>query len=68
MVVVSSLNVKHAASNPNLLVELIKVEEKSCIVMNHIGRYYESIIRKLTQADLFISAVNTLIVHCILAF
>lgn len=58
-IVTSPFEVKHTASNLNSLVELIKsVDGESRIVMEHTGRYYEPIIRKLSQANLFVSAVN----------
>lgn len=58
-IVVSPFEVKHTASNLNSLVDLIKsVDGESRIVMEHTGRYYEPIIRRLSEADLFVSAIN----------
>ena len=58
-IVVSPFEVMHTASNLNSLVELIKsVDGESRIVMEHTGRYYEPIIRRLSEANLFVSAVN----------
>ncbi len=58
-IVVSPFEVKHTASNLNSLVELIKsVDGESRIVMEHTGCYYEPIIRRLSEANLFVSAVN----------
>ena len=58
-IVASPFEVKHTASNLNSLVELIKsVDGESRIVMEHTGRYYEPIVRKLSEANLFVSAVN----------
>ena len=58
-IVASPFEVKHTASNLNSLVELIKsVDGESRIVMEHTGRYYEPIIRKLSDANLFVSAIN----------
>jgi len=58
-IVVSPFEVKHTASNLNSLVALIKsVDGESRIVMEHTGRYYEPIVRKLSEANLFVSAVN----------
>ena len=57
--VASPFEVNHTASSLNSLVELIKsVDGESRIVMEHTGRYYEPIIRKLSEAHLFVSAVN----------
>lgn len=58
-IVVSPFEVKHTVSNLNSLIEMIKsVDGESRIVMEHTGRYYEPIIRKLAEANLFVSAVN----------
>ncbi len=58
-IVASPFEVKHTTSNLNSLIELIKsVDGESRIVMEHTGRYYEPIVRKLTEANLFVSAVN----------
>ena len=58
-IVASPFEVKHTASNLNSLVNLIKsVDGESRIVMEHTGRYYEPIVRKLSEANLFVSAVN----------
>ena len=58
-IVASPFEVKHTASNLNSLVELIKsVDGESRIVMEHTGRYYEPIVRKLSDANLFVSAIN----------
>ena len=58
-IVASPFEVKHTASNLNSLVDLIKsVDGESRVVMEHTGRYYEPIVRKLSEANLFVSAVN----------
>ena len=58
-IVVSPFEVKHTSSNLNSLVDLIKsVDGESRIVMEHTGRYYEPIIRRLSEAELFVSAIN----------
>ena len=58
-IVASPFEVKHTASNLNSLVELIRsVDGESRIVMEHTGRYYEPIIRRLSEANLFVSAIN----------
>ena len=58
-IVASPFVVKHTTSNLNSLVDLIKsVDGESRIVMEHTGRYYEPIVRKLSEANLFVSAVN----------
>ena len=58
-IIASPFEVKHTVSNLNSLIELIKsVDGESRIVMEHTGRYYEPIVRKLAEAHLFVSAVN----------
>lgn len=58
-VVASPFEVRHTVSGLDSLVNLIKsVDGESRIVMEHTGRYYEPVIRKLTQANLFVCAVN----------
>lgn len=58
-IVASPFEVKHTSSNLNSLIERIKsIDGKSRIVMEHTGRYYEPIVRKLAEAGLFVSAVN----------
>lgn len=58
-IVASPFEVKHTAGNLDSLVERIKsVDGESRIVMEHTGRYYEPIVRKLAQAGLFVCAVN----------
>ena len=51
--------IKHTASGMNWLVELIySVEGESRIVMEHTGRYYEALAHQLSEANLFVSAIN----------
>ena len=58
-IIASPFEVKHTASNLNSLVNLLKsVDGESRIVMEHTGRYYEPIIRKLSEANLFVCAIN----------
>jgi transposase len=49
----------NTASDIKALIELIKsVDGESRIVMEHTGRYYEPIAQKLSQSNLFVSAIN----------
>ena len=58
-IVSKPFEIKHTSSDINALVELIKsVEGESRIVMEHTGRYYEVLAHQLSQAKLFVSAVN----------
>lgn len=58
-IVASPFEVKHTVSDLNSLIELIKsADDESRIVMEHTGHYYEPIVRKLAEANLFVSAVN----------
>ena len=58
-VVYSPFELKHTASNISSLIELIKsIDGESRIVMEHTGRYYEVLANQLSNANLFVSAVN----------
>lgn len=58
-VVSKPFEVRHTSSGIRSLIEHIKsIDGESRIVMEHTGRYYEPLIRELSQADLFVSAVN----------
>ncbi len=58
-IISSPFEIMHTASDINALVEQIKsVEGESRIVMEHTGRYYEVLAHQLSQANLFVSAVN----------
>lgn len=51
--------VTHTHSEISSLIQTIKsIEGESRIVMEHTGRYYEPLFRELSQADLFVTAVN----------
>ena len=51
--------IKHTASDINSLVELIhSVEGESRIVIEHTGHYYEVLAHQLSEANLFVSAIN----------
>ena len=58
-IVSAPFEIKHTASGINSLVELINsVEGESRIVMEHTGRYYEVLAHQLSEANLFVSAIN----------
>ena len=58
-IVSTPFEVKHTVSSIRSLIEHIQaIDGESRIVMEHTGRYYEPIVRELSQADLFVSAVN----------
>ena len=58
-IVSTPFEIKHTASDINSLVELINsVEGESRIVMEHTGRYYEVLAHQLSEANLFVSAIN----------
>lgn len=51
--------IKHTASDINSLIKLINsVEGETRIVMEHTGHYYEVLTHQLSEADLFVSAIN----------
>ena len=58
-IVSTPFEIKHTTSDINSLVELINsVEGESRIVMEHTGRYYEILAHQLSEANLFVSAIN----------
>ena len=58
-VVYSPFELNHTASDISSLIELIKsIDGESRIVMEHTGRYYEVLANQLSNANLFVSAVN----------
>ena len=58
-IVSAPFEIKHTASDIHSLVELINsVEGESRIVMEHTGRYYEVLAHQLSEANLFVSAIN----------
>lgn len=58
-IVSTPFEIKHTSSDINSLVEQIKsVEGESRIVMEHTGHYYEVLAHQLSQAGLFVCAVN----------
>lgn len=58
-IVSTPFEIKHTSSDINALVEQIKsVEGETRIVMEHTGRYYEVLAHQLSQANLFVCAVN----------
>ena len=57
-------NFRHTQSELNSLVKIIKDlggETKVC--MEHTGRYYEPVATKLSDAGIFVSAVNPVLVN-----
>ena len=58
-IVSTPFEIKHTTSDIHSLVELINsVEGESRIVMEHTGRYYEVLAHQLSNANLFVSAIN----------
>ena len=58
-IVSTPFEIKHTSSDINSLVKLIKsIEGESRIVMEHTGRYYEVLAHQLSEANLFVSAIN----------
>lgn len=51
--------VKHTSTEIHSLIKYIRsIDGESRIVMEHTGRYYESLIHELAKANLFVSAIN----------
>ena len=58
-VVSSPFEVRHLSSEIHSLIQQIKsIDGETRIVMEHTGRYYEPLAHQLSQAGLFVSAVN----------
>lgn len=58
-IISSPFEIRHTSNEIRSLIEQIKsIDGDSRIVMEHTGRYYEPLARELSQADLFVSAVN----------
>lgn len=58
-IVSKPFEVKHTVSGIRSLIKQIQsIDGESRIVMEHTGRYYEPLVRELSQANLFVSAVN----------
>ena len=60
-IVSAPFEIKHTASDINSLVELISsIEGESRIIMEHTGHYCEVLAHQLSEANLFVSAMNPL--------
>lgn len=58
-IVSSPFEIKHTLSDIQSLIDLIKtVDGESRIVMEHTGRYYETLAHQFSDAGLFVCAVN----------
>ena len=58
-IVSSPFKVTHTSSNISNLIDLIKsIDGESRVVMEHTGRYYEPLAHQLSQAGIFVSAIN----------
>lgn len=58
-VMYSPFEIRHTSSDIHSLIRLINsMEGESRIVMEHTGRYYEALAHQLSDANLFVSAVN----------
>ena len=56
-------DVQHNAEALTALAEQLKsIDGETRVVMEHTGRYYESVAKTLHEAGLFVSAVNPLLI------
>ena len=56
-------DVRHSAEDLAALAEqLMSIEGETRVVMEHTGRYYESIAKVLHEAGLYVSAINPLLI------
>ena len=59
-IVYSPFEIKHTSNDINTLVDLINsVDGESRVVMEHTGRYYEVLAHQLSEANIFVSTINT---------
>lgn len=57
--VAKPFEVRHTKSSMNALVNYLNtLDGECCVVLEHTGRYYEPMVRWLSGAGLFVSAVN----------
>ena len=64
VIVMDPCDIPHTKSSINELINIIKSldgETKGC--MEHTGRYYEPIASRLSSADIFVSAVNPILIR-----
>ena len=58
-IVSAPFEVRHTASEIQSLIDRIRsIEGESRVVMEHTGRYYEVMAHQLSEAGIFVSAVN----------
>ena len=58
-IVFSPFEVTHTSSDISNLIDLImSIDGESRVVLEHTGRYYEPLAHQLSQAGLFVSAIN----------
>jgi len=58
-VISSPFEIKHTSSDISNFIDLIKsIDGESRVVMEHTGRYYEPLAHQLSQAGIFVSAIN----------
>lgn len=63
-VVFAPRDIPHTQTGINGLIELIKgLEGETKVCMEHTGRYYEPVATWLSSADIFVSAVNPILVR-----
>ena len=56
-------DMRHSAEDLAALAEQLKsIEGETRVVMEHTGRYYESVAKVLHEAGLYVSAVNPLLI------
>ena len=58
-IVTAPFEIKHTAGEIQELIDHIRsIEGESRVVMEHTGRYYEVLVHQLSEAGIFVSAVN----------
>ena len=55
---------RHTQTGINSLIEIIKgLDGETKVCMEHTGRYYEPVATWLSKADIFVSAVNPMLIR-----
>lgn len=64
VVIMPPCNIPHTQSAINSLIEQIQnLDGETTLCMEHTGRYYESVATWLSDAGIFVSAVNSILIR-----
>ena len=64
VVIMAPCDIPHTQSSINTLIDIIKgLDGETKVCMEHTGRYYEPVASWLSAADIFVSAVNPILIR-----